>query len=243
MDTELKNIRIIDSGKANASSIMAKDAQLLENLSGHHAILHLYEWEASSATYGYFIDPYQYLNSSAIQQSQLQLAKRPTGGGIIFHLCDFAFSLLLPSAHPAFTVNTLENYAFVNQIVADAVQRFSKNSSAVALLQKAIEPLDSSCSSFCLAAPTIHDIMIAGRKVGGGAQRRKRQGLLHQGTVSMGTLSEETLAFFLQPNTQVIKAMMQNSFSFLGSAFTTDQLVQAKQEFRVLLIDAVNQNI
>lgn len=240
---ESRNMRIIDSGKANASSIMAKDAQLLENLSGHHPILHLYEWEASSATYGYFIDPYLYLNSSAVQQSQLQLAKRPTGGGIIFHLCDFAFSLLLPSALPAFTVNTLENYAFVNLIIADAVKHFSKNSSSVALLQKAIEPLDSSCSSFCMAAPTIHDIMIAGRKVGGGAQRRKRQGLLHQGTVSLGTLSEETLALFLHPNTRVIQAMQQNSFSFLGSAFTPDQLMQAKQEFRVLLIDAISKKV
>lgn len=230
------NKQVIDTKKADAVSNMAIDAQLLENLSDDDLILHLYDWETPSATYGYFIDPYAYLHPTAMQQPPLQLARRPTGGGIIFHLCDFAFSFLLPATHPAFTINTLENYAFVNHVVADAVQSFSKNHLSIELLQNEIEPLDSSCNNFCMAKPTKYDIMIAGQKVGGGAQRRKRQGILHQGTISLGKLSTESLEALLLPGNQIIAAMQQHSCALLGDAFTFHQLMQAKEEFRMHLI-------
>jgi lipoate-protein ligase A len=226
------NKLVIDSGKGNPADHMAKDAQLLENLSGNDLILHFYDWELPTATYGYFTDPYTCLSRDGVQRHQLQLARRPTGGGVIFHLCDFAFSLLMPSSHPAFSVNTLENYAYVNHVVADAIQSFSNNKNAVTLLHNEPDPLDRACTNFCMAKPTQNDLMIAGRKVGGGAQRRKRQGLLHQGTISLGMISEEILNTLLLPGTQVIAAMQQHSFALLGSTFTLNELTQAKKELR-----------
>ena len=48
---------------------------------------------------------------------------------------------------------------------------------------------------FCMAKPTIYDVVYQGRKIAGAAQRRRKNGYLHQGTISlafpqMGLLNE-----------------------------------------------------
>src|SRR4029078_7336771 len=99
---------IIDTGEKSAEENMRLDADLLERAAEWaYPILHLYEWAAPSATFGHFIDPGQFLNLDRVIQKGLQLARRPTGGGIIFHLWDMAFSVLVPSHLPEFSLNTL----------------------------------------------------------------------------------------------------------------------------------------
>src|SRR5689334_7500261 len=123
MENTLWNI--VDTGTADAERNMQYDAALLERADEEgRPILHLYEWEGSSATYGHFIDPAQYLNLSSAEQRGLRLAQRPTGGGIIFHLWDMAFSVLVPAHLPEYSTNTLDNYAFVNEAVRGAVCDF-----------------------------------------------------------------------------------------------------------------------
>ena len=58
-------------------------------------LLHLYQWDGPSATYGYFIDPSKYLDLNKLRQHHVALARRPTGGGIVFHIWDLAFSFLI----------------------------------------------------------------------------------------------------------------------------------------------------
>src|SRR5690242_16384610 len=101
--------QILDTGVAPAEKNMAFDAELLENLGGQ-PILHFYEWERPSISYGYFIQPSKFLNLNNIKKQGIDLARRPTGGGIVFHLWDMAFSVLVPASSPHFSLNTLENY-------------------------------------------------------------------------------------------------------------------------------------
>src|SRR5689334_18889962 len=106
-------LKIIDTGVNSAENNMRIDQTYLDSLSDQsQALLHLYEWEKPSITYGYFSQPSKVLLPEGIEKYGLQLAKRPTGGGIIFHSFDLAFSILVPSSHPHFSLNTLENYAW-----------------------------------------------------------------------------------------------------------------------------------
>lgn len=94
-------LRIIHTGTSSATENMALDTKYLQALEGD-AILHLYDWIGLPATYGYFIAPDKYLNLDAVAKYGLSLARRPTGGGIVFHIWDYAFSFLMPSSHPFF---------------------------------------------------------------------------------------------------------------------------------------------
>ncbi len=208
---------ILDTGIRLASENMRLDAELLETLDPHALpILHFYDWEGDSATYGYFVDPADFLDLEGVKKRGLNLGKRPTGGGIIFHIWDLAFSVLIPANHARFSENTLDNYAFVNNAVLAAVSTFLESRSKLELIKQDAFALDPSCSRFCMAQPTKYDVVFQGRKIAGAAQRKTKRGFLHQGTISLKMPSEEYLKSVLLPETKVLDAMKANTFALMG---------------------------
>lgn len=177
--------QIIQSGTLSPEKIMAKDAELLQALqTQQQPVLHFYEWEGKCLTYGHFTNPFDYLEEEYIQKEQLRMARRPTGGGIIFHLTDLAFSILVPAVHPRFSINSLENYAFINSMTAEAISAFTRQNLKPQLC-KLENCTTRDIPSFCMAKPTCYDLMVGGKKVGGAAQRRTKWGYLHQGSISL----------------------------------------------------------
>jgi lipoate---protein ligase len=226
--------RYLDTGKRSAAVNMELDAALLLDLKDEReAVLHLYDWEVESATYGHFIDPVNYLNLEGIKRHKLDLAKRPTGGGIVFHNCDLAFSVLVPATSSWFSTNPLDNYEFVNSRVIWAIGQMLGTSAA--LLAEEVDPLDECCRNFCMAKPTKYDVMIGGKKVGGAAQRKTRYGFLHQGSIAIGLLPDAYLEEILAGGTQVLEAMHRNSFTLLGTGWKQKELKEARDQLRALL--------
>lgn len=231
---------IIDTGTSSADNNMAYDALLLEKMATGHLqepVLHLYEWDAPSATFGHFINPYDLLHADGVKECGLQLARRPTGGGMIFHVTDLAFSIVVPASHPAYSINVLDNYAFVNRLVIKAVKRFTLKRGQPTLLVQEPSSQENSCN-FCMAKPTKYDVMLDGRKVGGGAQRRTKHGFLHQGTISLALPNEAFLRNVLK-NSETIEAMKAATYALLPCSPSPDELRKAKDTMRDLLIGAV----
>lgn len=220
---------ILDTGPASAQHNMELDAKLLEELdpTSSSPILHLYDWILPSATYGHFIDPSRYF----LENPLLDVAKRPTGGGIIFHTSDWAFSALVPAAHPAYSLNIMENYAFINHLVIDLITQFMGNSLVFQLSLLPQEPpaCNKEASCFCMAKPTRYDVMINGKKVGGGAQRRTKAGFLHQGSLSLTPPDKNWLESVLLPDISVRQDMENNTFALLGSAPLPAELQEARR--------------
>ena len=145
--------QILDTGVGSAEENMRIDAELLTGLKpGDSATLHVYEWSGDSATYGYFVRPGDFLQLEGARKRGLQLARRPTGGGIVFHVWDMAFSVVVPSDHPNFSENTLENYHFVNSAVQRAVEGYVREKE-LQIIPADFGALDLSCSRFCMARP------------------------------------------------------------------------------------------
>src|SRR5579872_6746747 len=118
-------LQILDTGIDSAEANMRFDEKLLNQLEAQgNPILHLYQWSRPSATFGYFIRPEKHLDLENAAKNHLDLARRPTGGGIVFHIWDLAFSFLMPAEHPHFSIGTLQNYQFVNKAVLETVQTY-----------------------------------------------------------------------------------------------------------------------
>ncbi|MCH9704482.1 MAG: hypothetical protein K0U13_06825 [Chlamydiae bacterium] len=213
----------MDSGSRTAEENMELDRGLLADLGEMEDLfLHLYDWKNPSLTYGHFIDPSKYLNSGIID-----MARRPTGGGIVFHLSDLAFSVLVPSSHPSFSENTMENYAFINNKVIEAL-------GGGELLPVEPTALDAAAKNFCMAKPTRYDVILNGKKVGGAAQRRTKAGYLHQGTIFLQEPDMELLQRIVLPGTRVLEGMEQNSHPFAPDV----PLEEARRQMKQRLVEA-----
>jgi lipoate-protein ligase A len=203
-------IQVLDTGIQSAKFNMLFDEKLLQELK--RPILHLYQWERPSATFGYFIRPENHLNLEKTAEYNLDLARRPTGGGIVFHIWDLAFSFLMPSSHPRFSENTLENYQFVNGVVLEVMKEFCSLEEPELIAQNA-PSLGPDCQNFCMAKPTQYDVVHKGMKIAGSAQRKRKQGYLHQGTIALARPDFKLLEEVLLSKEDVLAAMMSYSFA------------------------------
>lgn len=229
---------ILDTGAASVDENMRSDAQLLAGLeTRQEPLVHFYDWVQDAATYGILLDPAKYFDITACSAHNLSLGRRPTGGGITFHMWDLAFSVLLPASHPAFSQNTLQNYAFVNGAVLRAVQKFCQLR-GVALASEEDAGADVRCRNVCMAAPTKYDVVLGGRKIAGAAQRRTKWGLLHQGSIALIAPSAPYLRKVLRTEMHVIDAICTVTYPLLSE----ERAMQpAKREIQQLIHECLEE--
>ncbi|CDR32862.1 lipoyl protein ligase domain-containing protein [Criblamydia sequanensis] len=223
-----------DRGLNLAAQNMAFDSEMLEKVSEtKKPSLHFYEFSEKSATYGYFIKPFELLSEQTLNELNVDIAKRPTGGGFLLHGQDFTFSIAIPETHGFYSQNPLESYNKINGLVLDSLKKITKKS-ALELFAKEDEALKF-FKNFCMAKPTKFDLFFDGRKIGGAAERRVKFGMLHQATINIlppwmdwhhRVFEDETLK----------KAIQTNSSSLFLSLTPKDRL-----EFKTLLKETLKE--
>ncbi|MDN3507976.1 MAG: lipoate--protein ligase family protein [Simkaniaceae bacterium] len=225
--------RVIHGKKRSAEENMAFDADLLEEIQvGDDPILHFYEWDGPCLTYGYFLKPSDFLNLEKCRELGVSMARRPTGGGIIFHIGDLAFAAVVPAGDKGYFEKTLDNYTYINEKVKRAIEKVA---GGVAELLP-VDPVarTESCGNFCMAKPTIYDVMIGERKVAGAAQRKRKNGYLHQGSISIH-FPKEVIEAVVLPGRGVIEAMDAETFEIAG------ELEVVREKMKQALIEVFNE--
>ncbi len=202
---------VIDSGIRTASENMRRDEELLKGVD--HPILHFYDWSSNAVTYGYFINPKDWLKSVPSN-----ISRRPTGGGLIFHEGDFSFTLALPLKHPLTQKSALERYQIINKQVLNAVFDLLPEC-ALALHNEAIK--EGSIQELCMANPTSYDIIMAEKKVGGASQRKNKSAFIHQASLFLLTPSWERIWHELACPDAILPKLK----SFTGSLFNSQDSI------------------
>lgn len=225
-------MEVLDTKTNSAEKNMDIDKELLEGLE-ENPILHFYDWERPSITHGYFIKPENWLYLDKLKELGIDCARRPTGGGIVFHLWDLAFSFLMPKKNSFFSENALENYRFVNGLVLSAVEEFLASKAPLNLIENDYEAEFAFSSKFCMARPTKYDGMLNGKKIIGAAQRKKTIGYLHQGTISICTPDKDLLINVLK-DPKVPEQILENTFSLIEKT-DEDSLQSSRQRLKEAL--------
>jgi lipoate-protein ligase A len=156
---------------------MALDEVLLQQLK--KPLLRLYKWKAPCITFGYF---QKYAEVKGSFPKQL-LVRRSSGGGCVEHGRDLTFSLMIPSSNPLGAIPPLLFYQQLHEAVVRALREFKITSH----LAKPEETLESTC---CFEAPALYDLLMEGKKILGGAQRRSLGALLYQGSLLLPRCEE-----------------------------------------------------
>jgi len=146
--------RLLLHGPASPARNMAVDEALLREV--REPVLRIYEWDVPAVSLGYF--------QPAALAGERPFVRRYTGGGLVDHAHDATYTIVLPRAHPWMELSMPESYCLVHQ-------------GELTPQPHAIE------SEACFAKPVRHDIVAGAQKLSGAAQRRTREGLLHQGSI------------------------------------------------------------
>jgi lipoate-protein ligase A len=159
--------RLLVHGAGSPAWNMAVDEALLREVSG--PVLRLYEWSIPAVSLGYF-------QAATVAPEGRSFVRRYTGGGLVDHAHDFTYTLVLPRAHAWMELSAPESYAHIHrgvQAVLETVGIGVELTPEAAALE----------SESCFQKPVRFDLVAAGEKLGGAAQRRTREGLLHQGSI------------------------------------------------------------
>ena len=156
---------------------MALDEVLLGSAS-ETATLRRYDWSEPTVSFGYF-EPSASARRVAAGRP---VVRRWTGGGIVEHGEDLTYSLCVPRSCPFTVLRSAESYRRVHAAVARALFRGGVPAELYGIPVPA--PPSVGVANACFERPVLHDLVAGGRKVAGGAQRRNRAGLLHQGSAN-----------------------------------------------------------
>ncbi len=143
----------------------------------------LYRWATPTISLGYFqhYADYERLPPPA---GNLPVVRRQTGGGAILHDLEVTYSLALPATHPLVTARgPSQLYEMVHAGVLDVLDVLGVVASASGCGD------DSGAARgpfFCFERRHRYDLLAAGGKIAGSAQRRTPHGILQHGSIIIG---------------------------------------------------------
>lgn len=179
--------RLLLHPHASPARNMAIDEALLRH--AQFPVLRIYSWDQPCVSIGYF-------QKATLAPADRPMIRRYTGGGLVEHGNDLTYTLILPPTHPLTTAGTLPSYQKIHEAVACALQK-----SGVPCVLATAQPQKDDPA--CFLKPVPADVLDShGRKLAGAAQRRTKQGCLHQGSIllsqkippQLGDLLSESLA-------------------------------------------------
>ncbi|MBL9134456.1 MAG: hypothetical protein JNK85_01245 [Verrucomicrobiales bacterium] len=163
----------LDSGLCPPVWNMAFDeALLLDAPSRGTAVLRFYGWSEPAVTFGY---SQRYAEVAQLTRVR-PLLRRPTGGGIVPHLADWTYSLVIPPGHAWYHLRAVESYRAMHAWIVAAFARLDIPTELAPCCRK-------DAPGQCFVGYEQFDVLWHGRKIAGAAQRRNKSGLLIQGSV------------------------------------------------------------
>ncbi|MFA5143309.1 MAG: lipoate--protein ligase family protein [Candidatus Omnitrophota bacterium] len=181
----MKTFRLIRSRPSGASCNMALDERIFSRyLDEGIPVFRVYGWKRPALTYGISQKPDDSLDGPRLARDGIEVVKRITGGGILFHDNEITYSFVCSKADVGEPAGTLVSY---REICAFLIRFYDLIGLKASF---ALESGDfrNRCAphELCSAAHEKYDIVINGKKIGGNAQKRKRQVVFQHGSIPIG---------------------------------------------------------
>jgi len=178
--------RLIIDDPQDGSWNMAIDEAILRQrrIGASPSTLRLYSWLKPTVSLGYF-QRISVPMADLCRQQHLDLIRRPTGGGFVLHDQEITFSVIFSRQDLRQQRQAVEYYRVIATCVQKALLRLNI---AVTLAEKVFDGKDN--SFLCFNKPTKYDLLAAGKKVCGSAQRRYREIILQQGSLILRTTGD-----------------------------------------------------
>lgn len=182
---------------------MAADELLLESAPERgRPLLRFYSWDCPAVSIGY-------VQKLSAAPAGFAVVRRPTGGGVVYHDCDFTYTAVFPEGHWLTQLDRIGSYDWLNRAVQSALDSLSIHAT---LSNDAIPHTVDRQTMVCFTNPTKYDVLLDGTKIAGSAQRRTTSGILHQGSLHF----KGPLPF---PKPTIARAMTEAFISLMAVSF------------------------
>lgn len=178
--------RYLDSGPATAAENMKIDEELLEQARkpGALPLLRFYAWDPPAVSLGRFQRADEAVLADACAKQGFDIVRRITGGRAVLHNRELTYSVIAPDKNPLFPPGVIGTYKVIAAgllagfrnlgIPAEMVTRSGRHA---VLVEK------NTRDAACFSSPSWYEIVVAGRKIAGSAQRRVAGAFLQHGSI------------------------------------------------------------
>ena len=185
---------------------MAIDEALLRSFDPDCSLpaLRLYGWNPPTLTLGRFQNAAEVLDMERCRADGVAVVRRVTGGGVIYHTEELTYSLVCaPSQIPpassikdSFRVLTGFLLSFYRRLGLDAFYAVDAAPEGTRFGER---------TPFCFAGKESFDILTAGRKIGGNAQRRVKGVIFQHGSIPLQNRAMTGLSYMRDQSLEYVE--------------------------------------
>jgi len=204
---------LIDTEKSSAAMNMAIDEAVML---GGTPTLRFYNWDPPAVSIGYFQGIEQEVDLAKCAQMGVDVVRRLTGGGAVFHEAELTYSLILPEKSKVVSHDILESYGQICGFVVEGLRKLG--------LPAEFKP--------------INDIIVNGRKISGNAQTRRGGMILQHGTVLLDVDVKKMFSLLKVPDEKLRDKMITAAEERVTSVRKELGTTKGFKEVRLALVSA-----
>ncbi|MBI2369765.1 MAG: lipoate--protein ligase family protein [Deltaproteobacteria bacterium] len=185
--------RLLDTGLADGYRNMAVDEAVLVACSGGVVppTVRFYRWQPPGLSLGYFQRTDQGLDLGACQRLGVDVVRRPTGGRAVLHDDEVTYSVVAPFGARFPEGEVRENFAIVTGCLVKGLEALGLQASLLAPQRIKGSEFAPGRQSACFLTYAGYEVMVAGRKLVGSAQRAFERAFLQHGAILLGFDAEK----------------------------------------------------
>jgi lipoate-protein ligase A len=179
--------RVLETGAGPGAWNMAVDAALLAEVERGASLptVRFYGWNPPAVSIGFHQPDPAPAEAARIAALGLEWVRRPTGGRAVYHgprAAELTYAVVARLGAAGMPAAPGDCYRLVHAAIADGLARLG---AAVELAGRRRSPLRPASRQACFAASVPGEIVAAGRKLVGSAQRRSRRAFLQHGSIPL----------------------------------------------------------
>jgi len=198
--------------------------------SGGPPTIRLYGWTSPAVSIGYFQHIDREIDLEACRQGGVAVVRRPTGGKAVYHDDDLTYAVIAGENDTLFPPTILETYRVISSCLVQGLRKFGLEAM---LAEEVREPGKGSLVASCFSVPSLHELLVQGRKICGSAQMRSRGVFLQQGSLLMSFDPEKTCDIMLphrEPRANQVQALQEkvtSLYEHLPRSVTREDVCQS----------------
>jgi len=176
--------RHIDSSSSSGAINMAIDEALLTSFTHGHSqpVLRTYGWNPPALSLGRFQDAAAVLDLERCCHDSIDIVRRVSGGGTIFHADELTYSIVCSQEQIPPAASVKDSFRVLTGFLIEFYRTLGLNSCYA--VDAAYDRANLGArTAFCFAGKETFDILLDGKKIGGNAQRRRKNIIFQHGSI------------------------------------------------------------